>query len=184
MNVPNALTLLRISLAPLLVIALWELDAPGAALLVFAAGMTSDVLDGRLARSRGLVTNFGKLMDPIADKLFIGTAFVCLAADDRVAVWVVGVVFARELLVTALRLVARREGVIISASQLGKAKTVIQAIVVFVLIAAGPQGLLPQALVYLMVAITVVSGVAYAAGFLRGRRPAEPAPANPLRATA
>ena len=79
--------------------------------------------------------------------------------------------FARELLVTGLRLAARREGVTIPANQLGKAKTAIQAFVVLVLLVAGPDGPLVQALVYLMVAITVISGASYVAGFVRGRRP-------------
>jgi len=169
-NAPNALTIARISLAPLLALTMQAPDAAAMAALVFTAGMTSDALDGYLARSRGLITSFGQLMDPIADKLFIGTAFVCLAATDRIAVWVVATVFARDLLVTALRLAARREGVIIGANRLGKAKTALQAVVVLVLVAAGPHGVLPQALVYLMVAITVVSGTGYIAGFLRGRR--------------
>lgn len=172
MNVPNALTMARISMAPLLVLSMQSEQETTLTLsvLVFAAGMTTDAIDGYLARSRGLITGFGALMDPIADKLFVGTAFVCLAATGRVAVWVVAVVFARDILVTGVRLIASREGVIIPASQLGKAKTVIQTIVVLVLLAVGPGGVFVQALVYLMVAITVVSGAAYVLGFLRGRR--------------
>jgi len=181
-SIPNALTIARIALAPVLAFAL-QPDQPAiAALIVFAAGMASDVLDGQLARSRKLVTNFGKLMDPIADKVFIGTAVVALAATDRLAVWVVVVVFSRELIVTGLRLAARREGTIIAASALGKAKTVVQAVAVFVLIAAGPDGAVAQALVYLMVAITVFSGADYIAGYVRRRRPvAQPAAVEKLR---
>lgn len=182
-TVPNALTMARIALAPVLAVALLADGATAAALIVFAAGMATDVFDGQLARSRQLVSNFGKLMDPIADKLFIGTAFVCLAASDRIAIWVIVVVLARELIVTALRLVARREGVIIAAGQLGKAKTVIQAIAVFVLIAAAPAAAGAQVLVYLMVAITVVSGIDYVASFTRGRL-AQRRPAEPIRAAA
>lgn len=171
MNVPNALTMARISMAPLLVLTMGgEDDTLTLSVLIFAVGMTSDVIDGYLARSRGLITSFGALMDPIADKLFVGTAFVCLAATGRIPVWVVAVVFARDLLVTAVRLIASREGVIIPANRLGKAKTVLQAVVVFVLLAVGPGGALVQALVYLMVAITVVSGAVYVFGFVRGRR--------------
>ena len=169
-NVPNALTMARVLLAPVLALTLQTQDPAGAAFAVFALGMATDVLDGHFARSRGLDTGFGKLMDPLADKLFVGTAFVCLAAGGLIAVWVVSIVFARELFVTALRLVARREGTIIAASQLGKAKTVVQTVVVLVLIAAGPAGVAVQALVYAMVAITVVSGLDYANAYARGHR--------------
>ena len=170
LNVPNSLTIARILLAPVLAVAMQPDVATSIAAAVFAVGMTSDLVDGYLARSRGLVTRFGTLMDPIADKLFVGTALVCLAATNRVALWVVFAVFARELVVTALRLTARRQGVIIPANQLGKLKTVVQATVVFVLLVADPTGALTQALVYLMVAITVLSGAVYVAGYMRGRR--------------
>ena len=170
MNVPNSLTIARIFLAPLLAIAMLPHADASIAALVFAAGMTSDMVDGYLARSRGLVTRFGALMDPIADKLFVGTALICLAATSRLALWVVVVIFARDLLVTGLRFAAKRQGVIIAANALGKAKTVVQAVVVFVLLVAGPQGLLTHALVFAMVAITVVSGAVYVAGYVRGRR--------------
>ena len=182
-SIPNALTIMRIALAPVLAITLQPDQPEAAALAVFAIGMASDVLDGWLARSRRLVTNFGKLMDPIADKVFIGTAVVALAATDRIAVWVVVVVFVRELLVTALRFAARREGTIIAASPLGKAKTVIQTVTVFVLIAAGPVGLIAQALVYLMVAVTVISGADYIASYARRRPMVQPAAVEALRAT-
>src|SRR3954452_20676265 len=128
LNIPNTLTVARIAMAPLLALGMQRHDPTSGALLIFGAGMTSDVVDGYLARSRGWVTRFGTLMDPIADKLFIGTAFVCLAASDLIAVWVVAVVFARELFVTLIRLAARRQGIVIGASLLGKAKTVVQTI--------------------------------------------------------
>lgn len=170
MNIPNSLTIARILLAPLLAVAMLPDVATSIAAAVFAVGMASDLVDGHLARSRGLVTRFGTLMDPIADKLFVGTAMICLAATNRIALWVVLTVFARELLVTGLRLAARRRNVIIPANQLGKLKTVLQALVVFVLLVADPTGTIVQALVYAMVAATVVSGAVYAAGYMRGRR--------------
>ncbi len=170
LNIPNSLTIARIMLAPVLAVAMQPDVATSIPLAVFAAGMTSDVVDGYMARSRGSVTRFGTLMDPIADKLFVGTALVCLAATNRIALWVVVVVFARELLVTALRLAARRQGVIIPANRLGKAKTVLQASVVFVLLVADPTGAATLALVYLMVAVTLLSGLVYAVGYMRGRR--------------
>lgn len=169
MNIPNSLTISRILMAPVLVLAMWpDLDAAFAA-VVFAAGMTSDYIDGHLARSRGLETKFGALMDPIADKLFVGTALVCLAATSRIAIWVVVVIFARDLIVTGLRFAARRQGVDVAANRLGKAKTVLQAFVVFVLLLADPSAVAVQALVYAMVALTVLSGAVYAARYLRGR---------------
>ena len=170
LNIPNSLTIARIMLAPLLAVAMLPDVTTSIAAAVFAVGMASDLVDGYLARSRGLVTRFGTLMDPIADKVFVGTALVCLAATSRLALWVVLTVFARELLVTALRLAARRHGVIIPANQLGKVKTVVQASVVFVLLVADPTATITQLLVYLMVAVTLLSGVVYAAGYLRGRR--------------
>jgi len=169
-NVPNLLTSGRILLVPVLAIAMQpHIDASVAA-LIFAVGMSTDFADGYLARSRRLVTKFGTLADPIADKLFVGTALVGLAATNRIAVWVVVVVFAREIFVTAMRLAAQRQGVIIPANRLGKAKTVIQAVVVFVLLVANPSALAVELLVYLMVAVTVVSGLVYVHGYKRGRR--------------
>jgi CDP-diacylglycerol--glycerol-3-phosphate 3-phosphatidyltransferase len=184
LNIPNSLTIARIMLAPVLAVAMQPDVATSIPAAVFAAGMTSDVVDGYLARSRGLVTRFGTLMDPIADKLFVGTALVCLAATNRIALWVVLIVFARELLVTALRLAARRQGVIIPANRLGKLKTVMQASVVFVLLVADPTGTIAQALVYLMVAVTLLSGFVYAAGYMRGRRILVPRVASPSTAGA
>ena len=92
--------------------------------------MATDTLDGHLARSRNLVTDFGKLMDPLADKLFVGTAFVCLGPPGAPRVAVVIVILTREVAVSALRFVANRRGVVISASTLGKAKTALQAMTI------------------------------------------------------
>lgn len=170
MNIANALTLARISLAPILALTMLPDVDTSLAVAVFAVGMTSDFADGYLARSRGLITRFGELMDPIADKLFVGTALVCLAATGQVALWVVVLVFGRDLVVTGLRLVARRQGVGIAANSLGKAKTVIQAVTVLVLLAAPGEPALVQALVMVMVGVTVVSGAVYAAAYLRGRQ--------------
>jgi CDP-diacylglycerol---glycerol-3-phosphate 3-phosphatidyltransferase len=169
-NLPNCLTVGRMCLTPALVILLVG-EAWGAALGVFMAAMATDALDGYLARSRGIVTDFGKLMDPIADKLLIGAAFVCLAAIDRIDPWAVAVILAREAAVSGIRLAARRQGVVISANRLGKAKTVVQSVAIVVLIAvADPQAAWVQALVGVTVGITVVSGLAYAVSYYGGRR--------------
>jgi CDP-diacylglycerol---glycerol-3-phosphate 3-phosphatidyltransferase len=170
MNIPNSLTLARISLAPLLALAMLpEIEALFAT-TIFAVGMTTDVADGYLARSGGVITRFGEFMDPIADKLFVGTALVCLAATGRIAPWIVLVVFARDLFVTGLRFVARRRGIAVAANGLGKAKTVLQTVTVFVLLAVGGDAGPVQALVFLMVTATVVSGAVYAVSYLRAPR--------------
>ena len=180
LNLPNCLTVGRMCLTPALVILLSG-DAWGPALGVFMAAMATDALDGYLARSRGAITDFGRLMDPIADKLLIGAAFVCLAAIDRVDPWAVAVILAREAAVSGLRLAARRQGVVISANRLGKAKTVVQSVAIVVLIAVGdPQAAWVQALVGVTVGITVVSGLAYVVSYYGGRRaPVATAPVSP-----
>ena len=173
LNVPNVLTVARICLAPVLAVLLLERDQAAAAAIVFAVAMATDALDGYLARSRSLITNFGKLMDPIADKLLVGTAFICLAAADRIEPWVVGVILFREAAVTGLRMAARRDGTIIAASSLGKAKTMIQTVAVLVLVlVADPFDAWVQGLVSVTLAITIASGVAYALPFLERRRDA------------
>jgi CDP-diacylglycerol---glycerol-3-phosphate 3-phosphatidyltransferase len=180
MNIPNALTIARVCLAPVLALLLLERDQAAAAAIVFAAAMATDALDGHLARSRSLITNFGKLMDPIADKLIVGAAFVCLAITDRVEPWIVAVILFREAAVTGLRMAAaRREGTVIAANSLGKAKTAIQTVAILVLVvAADPYDAWVQAIVSATLAITVASGAVYALPFLPGRRDAidEPVP--------
>jgi CDP-diacylglycerol--glycerol-3-phosphate 3-phosphatidyltransferase len=177
-NLPNCLTVARMCLTPALVILLIG-DAWGPALAVFIVAMATDALDGYLARSRGLVTDFGRLMDPIADKLLTGAAFVCLAAIDRIDPWAVALILTREAAVSGIRLAARRQGMVISANRLGKAKTVVQTIAIVVLIVASdPAAASVQALVGLTVAITIVSGLAYAINYYGGRR-APVAPPSP-----
>lgn len=176
MNVPNSLTITRMLLAPVLAAAMLGGAATSIAAAIFAAGMATDFADGYIARTRGLKTSFGALMDPIADKLFVGTALVCLAADARLAVWVVVVIFAREALVTGLRLSARRRQIDIAANQFGKAKTITQALLVFVLLVADPTGTLTLGLVYLTIAITIFSGLIYVRDYSRGLSAPAPVP--------
>jgi CDP-diacylglycerol--glycerol-3-phosphate 3-phosphatidyltransferase len=105
------------------------------ALAVFAAAALTDALDGQIARKRGLVTNFGKLMDPLADKVLTCAAFVCFVDTGRMAAWMLIVILAREFAITGLRSVAASEGVVIAAGMSGKLKTVLQmASVLFVLL--------------------------------------------------
>src|SRR5438067_11429540 len=129
LNVPNVLTVVRILLVPVLVVALVGKTAGGdlLAAIVFAIASLTDAIDGYLARSRNWVTTFGKLMDPIADKLLIVAALIALVSLSRLAPWVAMVIISREIAVTVLRVaVGTQQGVVISASALGKVKTAIQ----------------------------------------------------------
>jgi CDP-diacylglycerol--glycerol-3-phosphate 3-phosphatidyltransferase len=170
LNLPNVLTVLRILLVPVLVAALL-VETPNGdtiAAIVFALAAITDGLDGYIARSRRTITTFGKVMDPIADKLLIAAALIALVDKNRVAAWVAMVIIAREFAVSSLRVYAAAEGAIIPASILGKLKTVTQVAAVMALIAApNADATWVQALVYLTVVATVVSGVDY---FLNVRR--------------
>jgi CDP-diacylglycerol--glycerol-3-phosphate 3-phosphatidyltransferase len=163
LNLPNLLTLLRILAAPVVVVALLGETPNGDALAagVFALAALTDGLDGYFARSRDAVTTFGKLMDPVADKLLIAAALVSLVSLDRLAAWVAMVIIAREFAVTVMRAIAAERGVVIAASWMGKVKTVLQIAAVFALIAANPAPLWVDVLVYLAVAATVISGADY-----------------------
>jgi len=169
LNVPNLLTVLRIMLVPVLVVALLGNTPDGDVLaaIVFAAASATDFVDGYLARSRNSVTTFGKLMDPLADKLLIIAALVSLVSLGRIAAWVAMVIIAREFAVTALRMVAVEQGVVIPASPLGKIKTITQVAAIFAVIAVSSTPLWVDLLVYLAVATTVVSGVDYFFGLRR-----------------
>jgi CDP-diacylglycerol--glycerol-3-phosphate 3-phosphatidyltransferase len=144
------------------------------AALVFGVASATDAMDGYLARSRDAITSFGKLMDPIADKLLIIAALVSLVSLNRLAAWVAMVIIARELTVTVTRMQATQHGLIIASSWWGKAKTIVQVAAIFFLIAAGdPSPGWVDGLVYAAVAITVVSGVDYFFGLRRVLREAE-----------
>ena len=181
LNLPNALTLIRIMLVPVLVVAL-TVESPGGstiAAIVFAVAALTDGLDGYIARSRESITTFGKVMDPVADKLMIAAALISLVSLDRLAAWVAMVIIAREFAVSGLRIAAGQQGVVIPASQLGKVKTVTQIAAVLALIAANdPDAAWVQALVYAMVLTTVASGADY---FLNFRRKLEEASRRPER---
>ena len=125
MNLPNKLTVLRMLLVPVFVL-LFEMNMFFAALIVFCAASITDALDGNIARRRGLVTNFGKLMDPLADKVLVMSAMLCLVSCKLAPSWVVIVILAREFLVTSLRLIAVGEGIVIAADRWGKLKTIAQ----------------------------------------------------------
>ncbi len=175
LNAPNVLTVIRILLVPVLVVALLEKTGGGdlLAAIVFAVASLTDAIDGYLARSRNWVTTFGKLMDPIADKLLIVGALVALVSLGRLEAWVAMVIICREFAVTALRLgMGAQQGVVISASIFGKLKTALQVLMVMVLIAdhTSPRPAWQYAIVYVTVLVTVLSGADYFFGLSRSRR--------------
>jgi CDP-diacylglycerol--glycerol-3-phosphate 3-phosphatidyltransferase len=178
LNIPNLLTVVRILLVPVLVVALLEKTSGGdlLAAIVFAAASLTDAIDGYLARSRNSVTTFGKLMDPIADKLLIIAALVVLVSLARLEAWVAMVIIAREFAVTVLRVaVGTQQGVVISASSFGKLKTAVQVAMVICLIAVHGRPLWLDLLIYVTVAVTVLSGADYFFGIRRGLSRAAPA---------
>jgi CDP-diacylglycerol--glycerol-3-phosphate 3-phosphatidyltransferase len=169
LNLPNVLTLLRVLAVPVIVVALLDETPNGDALAagVFALAALTDGLDGYIARRRRDVTTFGKLMDPLADKVLIIAALVSLVSLGRLAAWVAMVIIARELAVTGLRTVAAEQGVVIAASWLGKVKTALQVAAVFALIIWNPAPLAVDVLVYVAVAATVIRGADYFFGLRR-----------------
>ena len=171
LNLPNAITLARVALVPVVVLTMLAADRGGSpfvpAVLVVGAAL-SDALDGYLARRNDAITDFGKLVDPIADKALLTAALTVLVIGDRVAAWVAIAIVAREFAVTALRTFASRRGVVVSASGLGKSKATLQTIAIVALILApDPWALWAQALVYAALVLTLVSGAEY---FLSLRR--------------
>ena len=175
MNLPNRLTLLRILLAPVFcaficVEAGW---AQLAAALIFIAASLTDMLDGRIARQRNLITDFGKLMDPIADKLLVTAAMVFLTAQHRMNAGMCVVFIAREFIISGFRMVAASRGVVIAAGKLGKYKTVTQMIaVVMSILCLGfggvpavlgwpPFAVLARAVMWAALALAVLSCVDY-----------------------
>lgn len=175
-NVPNALTLGRIGLVPVLT-AMLLTGEPGplwAAAALFAVLAATDFADGYLARSRDLVTTFGRIMDPVADKLLVGAALVSLVVVDRLALWLAVVVVVREVAVTALRWLASTRGIVIASSPIGKAKTGGQMLaIVALMLAPDPSATWVALLLAAVAAVTVASGVDYFAGYIRAvaRRP-------------
>lgn len=183
MNLPNKLTVTRVVLIP--VVAALMLYAPAGgwlfwllAGLVYGAAAITDAFDGSIARKRGLITDFGKLMDPVADKLLVAAVFICLVELGLCSSWVLIIILAREFLVTSVRSVASSRGLVIAANKWGKAKTIFQMtaiVVVFVLeLAKSLLGGMPfgelfctisnlteQIMLWLSAAITLISGAVY-----------------------
>ena len=181
-NLPNVLTVLRIMLVPVLVVALLGNTPSGDVLaaVVFVLASLTDFIDGWIARARGSITTFGKLMDPLADKLLIVGALLSLVSLHRLEGWVAMVIIARELAVTVLRVGAAQAGVVMGASMFGKVKTALQIAAILAVIAVHGSPLWVSLLVYLAVAVTMLSGLDY---FRQAIRPAssDEAPADPSR---
>lgn len=169
LNLPNLLTVLRIMLVPVLVVALLGNTPAGDVLaaVVFALASLTDFIDGYLARARDSITTFGKLMDPLADKLLIVAALVSLVSLHRLAAWVAMVIITRELAVTVLRMGATQAGVVMAASMFGKVKTCLQIAAILAVIAVHGTPLWVAALLYLTVLVTVLSGLDYFFGIRR-----------------
>ncbi len=166
MNLPNKLTVLRVILVIPFVLCLLTGFA-GAysdwiALAIFIVASLTDMLDGKIARKYNLVTNFGKLMDPLADKLLVCSALICLIQMGRIPAWIVVIIIARDFIIGGIRELAADNGVVIAASYWGKFKTVFQMIMVCLMIANIPMlAIMTQIIMWIAVALTVISLVDY-----------------------
>lgn len=172
MNLPNKLTILRVILIPVFVVVLLlPLFAPTVlpnpindyvALAIFIIASVTDFLDGKIARKNNLVTNFGKFMDPVADKLLVCSALICLIELGRIPSWMVIVIIAREFIISGFRTVAADNGVVIAASYWGKFKTTFQMIAVCLLIINWDcLYIFTQIILWIAIVLTVVSLIDY-----------------------
>lgn len=167
MNLPNKLTILRVIMVPFFV--LFMLTGIGGAankwisLIIFVVASLTDLLDGKIARKYNLVTNFGKFMDPLADKLLVCAAMICLIELGKLSSWIVVVIISREFIISGFRLIASDNGIVIAASYWGKFKTVFQMAMIVVLIAdlGGVFEIIGTVLVWVALVLTVVSLVDY-----------------------
>mgnify|MGYP000572589562 FL=1 len=169
MNLPNKLTILRVIMIPFFVLALLYNGGENQTLRYVAAAIfiiasLTDMLDGKIARKYNLVTNFGKFMDPLADKLLVCSALICLVELKELPAWMVIVIISREFIISGFRLVASDNGVVIAASYWGKFKTTFQMIAVVLLIVGIPAlSMVTTAVVWIALVLTVISLVDYIA---------------------
>lgn len=168
MNLPNKLTIFRVILIPffvffMLVPVTGTMDSL-IALLIFVVASLTDLLDGYIARKHGLVTNFGKFMDPLADKLLVCSALICLVELRRVPSWVVIIIIAREFIISGFRLIASDKGVVIAASYWGKFKTTFQMLMICLMILnLGPLSLITAVVMWAALILTLISLADYLA---------------------
>lgn len=169
MNLPNKLTIVRIIMIPFFVFFLLTDFVAGSkwiATVLFCAASITDFLDGHIARKYNLVTNFGKFMDPLADKLLVCSALICLIALDRIPAWIVIVIISREFIISGFRLIAADNGVVIAASYWGKFKTASQMVTVILLVLNIQNTVftvLGTVFIYISLVLTVVSLIDYIA---------------------
>ena len=167
MNLPNKLTILRVIMVPFFVLfMLTDIGGPAnkwISLILFVVASLTDLLDGKIARKYNLVTNFGKFMDPLADKLLVCSAMICLIEMNKLDAWIVIVIISREFIISGFRLVASDNGVVIAASYWGKFKTVFQMAMIIVLIAdlGGFFDMIGTVLVWIALALTIISLLDY-----------------------
>ena len=166
MNLPNKLTLFRVILIPFFVVCMLVNVTGNAdkwiALIIFIIASLTDLLDGKIARKYNLITDFGKFMDPLADKLLVCSALICLVSLNRIPAWIVIIIIAREFIISGFRLIAADNGRVIAASYWGKFKTTFQMIMVILMIADISQlFILTQIIMYVALILTVVSLVDY-----------------------
>ena len=166
MNLPNKLTVLRVIMVPFFVFFMLT-DVGGAAnkwiaLALFIVASLTDMLDGKIARKYNLVTNFGKFMDPLADKLLVSSALICMVEMGTLPAWIVIIIISREFIITGFRLIAAEGGLVIAASWWGKIKTVTQMAMIILLL-LGVEGVIAGIFIVLATVFTVVSGVDYIA---------------------
>jgi CDP-diacylglycerol---glycerol-3-phosphate 3-phosphatidyltransferase len=166
MNLATRLTMLRVIMIPLFIyIVLSKMEYSNLwALLVFVAASFTDFLDGYIARKYSQITKLGKFLDPLADKLLVTSALVCLVELGRLSSWVVIIILSREFIVSVFRAVAASDGIVIAASIWGKLKTNAQMAAIVALLMGGypfSLGIVTDILVWISVALTIISGVEY-----------------------
>ena len=167
MNTPNKLTVARMILVPFLVLFMltgWGGEANKYIYLaIFVVASVTDWFDGKLARKYNLVTNFGKFMDPLADKLLVCSAMICFIELDKLPAWIVIIIIGREFIISGFRLIAAENGVVIAANYWGKFKTASQMVMIILLLAdlGGIFDTLAQIFIWISLALTVISLITY-----------------------
>lgn len=170
MNLPNKLTMLRVFLIPVFLFTLLSMENfepinnRYLALGIFIIAALTDALDGHIARSRNLITNFGKFMDPLADKLLVLSAFIAFVELGEISAYVVALIICRELIITGFRILAADQNIVIDASKWGKIKTITQMITVIYLLlglTGEPFYMIGQFLIVLTTILTLISGADY-----------------------
>ena len=173
MNLPNKITIFRVILIPVFLVVFYISAIPAnkwIALAIYIIASLSDMVDGKIARKYNLVTDFGKFMDPLADKLLVSAAMIALIEFGRIPAWIVIVIISREFIISGFRLVAADNGIVIAAGWWGKVKTAVTMVMLCVMIpdlatvfpnAATPIHIFEQVLIYASLILTVVSLIDY-----------------------